>query len=64
MNLMRGLSKQLDGSLEIDTANGLTIQVRFKHALPDKSPAGRKQLPLEKPPREWAAAMGEDLRSS
>jgi hypothetical protein len=64
MNLMKGLSKQLDGSLEIDSADGLTIQVRFRHALPDKSPAGRKQLPLEKPPREWAAAMNDILRSS
>ena len=62
MNLMKGLSKQLDGSLSIDTANGLTIQVRFKHALPDKSSTGRKQLPLEQPTRGWAAAMGDQLR--
>jgi two-component sensor histidine kinase len=44
MNLMRGLSKQLDGSLSIDSANGLTIQVCFRSALPDKSPVGLKQL--------------------
>ncbi len=64
MNLMRGLSKQLDGSLEIESADGLTIQVRFGHALPDKSPAGRRQLPLEKPTLEWAAAMSDPLRST
>jgi two-component sensor histidine kinase len=64
MNLMKGLSKQLDGSLSIDTADGLTIQVRFRHALPDKSPAGRKQLPLGKPPQEWAAVLGDKLGSS
>ncbi len=64
MNLMKGLSKQLDGSLEIDSAHGLTIQVRFRHALPDKSSIGRKQLPLETPTREWAAAMGDELRST
>ncbi len=64
MNLMKGLSKQLDGSLEIESAHGLTIQVRFSHALPDKSSAGRRQLPLEQPTREWAAAMGDPLGSS
>ncbi len=64
MNLMKGLSKQLDGSLEIESAHGLTIQVRFSHVLPDKSSAGRRQLPLEKPTREWAAAMGDPLGSS
>jgi len=64
LNLMKGLSKQLDGSLSIESADGLTIQVRFRHALPDKSPAGRKQLPLEKPTREWAAAMDDELRST
>jgi two-component sensor histidine kinase len=64
MTLMKGLSKQLNGSLKIESANGLTIQVRFKHALADNSSAGRKQLPLEKPTPEWAAAMGEKLRSS
>jgi two-component sensor histidine kinase len=64
MNLMKGLSKQLDGSLKIESADGLTIQVRFRHALPDKSPAGRKQSPLEKPTRAWTAAMGDELRSS
>jgi two-component sensor histidine kinase len=64
MNLMKGLSKQLDGSLKIDSAQGLTIQVRFKSALPDKSPAGRKHLPIEQPTREWAATMGDELRSS
>ena len=47
MTLMRGLSKQLDGSLEIESADGLTIQVRFSSALPDKSPAGLKQLTPE-----------------
>jgi two-component sensor histidine kinase len=64
MTLMKGLSKQLDGSLKIESADGLTIQVYFKSTLPDKSPAGRKQLPLEKPTREWAAAMGDELRSN
>ncbi len=49
MNLMKGLSKQLDGSLKIESANGLTIQVCFKSTLPDKSSNGRKQLPLEHP---------------
>jgi two-component sensor histidine kinase len=64
MNLMKGLSKQLDGSLEIESPDGLTIQVRFRSAPPDKSSTGRKQLPLEKPTREWAAAMGDQLRST
>jgi two-component sensor histidine kinase len=64
MNLMKGLSKQLDGSLKIESADGLTIQVRFRSALPDKSSTGRKQLPLEKPMREWAAAMGDEVRST
>jgi two-component sensor histidine kinase/tetratricopeptide (TPR) repeat protein len=48
MNLMKGLSKQLDGSLEIESAHGLTIQVRFRHALADKSPAGLKRLTPER----------------
>jgi two-component sensor histidine kinase len=64
LNLMKGLSKQLDGSLKIESADGLTIQVRFRHALPDKSSTGRKQLPLDKPTREWATAMGDELRST
>jgi two-component sensor histidine kinase len=48
MNLMKGLSKQLDGSLKIESTHGLTIQVRFKSALADKSPAGLKQLTPER----------------
>jgi two-component sensor histidine kinase len=50
MNLIKGLSKQLDGSLKIESAQGLTIQVRFSSALPDKAPAGLKQLAPEKQP--------------
>jgi two-component sensor histidine kinase len=64
MSLMKGLSKQLDGALEIESTNGLTIQVRFRQGMPDKSPAGRNPLPLATPTRAWAAAMGEDLRST
>jgi two-component sensor histidine kinase len=46
MNLMKGLSKQLDGSLKIESADGLTIQVRFRNALPDKAPAGLEAVGL------------------
>ena len=49
MTLMRGLSQQLDGSLEIESADGLTIRIPFKSTHLDKSPAGLKQLFIQSP---------------